>query len=159
MWKQTGRNFRNGVATLAVFAGLGAGLGAGLAFASNHHVLNGTWQLVPAKSELHGEPAIQTGTVTINDREGNIFVQRNFDLDSANLSTSTSFSTDARAKTSIKEPGFKSKAKWDGDVLKVTTTHEGITTVERYSMAGEGDMMLQIERTGHQPETLYFQRQ
>ena len=155
MWKQTCRNFLTGAATLAIFAGLGAGL----SFASNHHVLNGTWQLVPSRSELHGEPAIQTGTVTINDREGNIYVQRNFDLDSANLSTSTSFATDARAKTSIKEPGFKSKAKWDGDVLKVTTIHEGISTVERYSLRDDGAMMLQIDRTGHQPEILFFEHQ
>jgi hypothetical protein len=147
MLKQTCRNFL----TLALFAGL--------AFANNHHVLNGTWQLVPSKSELHGEPAIETGTVTINDREGNIYVQRNFDLDSTNLSTSSSVATDARAKTSIKEPGFKSKAKWDVDVLKVTTDHEGIVTMERYSLLGDGTMMLQIERTGRPSETLYFQRQ
>src|SRR6202046_2295301 len=145
MWKQTCRNFLTGAATLAIFAGLG--------LASNHHVLNGTWQLVPARSDLHGEAGIQTGTVTINDREGNIYVQRNFDFDGANLSTSTSFATDARAKTSIKEPGFKSKAKWEGDMLKVTTDHEGITTVERYSLLGDGTMMLQLERTGRPSET------
>jgi len=152
MWTQTCRNFLIGVRTLAVFAGLGAGLG----LASNHHVLNGTWQLVPARSELHGEAAIQTGTVTINDREGNIYVERNFNFDDANRSVSTSFATDARAKTSIKEPSFKSKAKWDGDVMKVTTTHEGITTVERYSLLGDGTMMLQVDRTGRPSETLYF---
>jgi len=151
MWKQTCRNFLTGAATLAIFAGLG--------LASNHHVLNGTWQLVPARSDLHGEAGIQTGTVTINDREGNIYVQRNFDFDGANLSTSTSFSTDARAKASIKDVGFKSKAKWDGDVLKVMTVQDGVNIVERYSLRDEGTMVLQVERTGHQPETLYFQRQ
>jgi hypothetical protein len=151
MWKKSGRNFLAGAAALGIFAGLG--------LASNHHVLNGTWQLAPARSELHGEPAIQTGTVTINDREGNIYVQRNFDLDSGNSSTSSSFSTDARANATIKEPGFKSKAKWEGAVLKVTTLHDGITTVERYSLRDDGAMLLDIERTGHQPEILYFQRQ
>jgi hypothetical protein len=151
MWNQSGRNFLVGAATLAIFAGLG--------LASNHHALNGTWQLSPARSELHGEPAIQTGTVTINDREGNIYVQRNFDLDSANRSTSTSFSTDARANVSIKEPGFRSKAKWEGEVLKVTTTHEGATTVERYSLLGDGTLMLQVDRAGHPAQALYFQRQ
>jgi hypothetical protein len=151
MLRQTCRNFLTTAATLAVFAGLG--------FAANHHELNGTWQLVPQRSELNGEPAIQTGTVTINDRERNVYVQRNFNFDGANLSTSTSFSTDAREKTSIKEPGFKSKAKWEGDVLKVVTTQEGINIVERYKLNDEGVMMLQIERTGHQAETLFFQRQ
>src|SRR5277367_3915192 len=85
---------------------------AASAFASNHHELNGTWQLVPARSELHGEPAIQTGTVNINDREGNIWVERNFNFDAANQTRSTSFVTDSRKGSSIKEPGFKSKAKW-----------------------------------------------
>jgi hypothetical protein len=132
---------------------------AACAFAANHHELNGTWQLVPSRSELNGQPALQTGTVTINDRQGNVYVQRNFNFDAANQSTSTSFSTDAREKTSIKEPGFKSKAKWDGDLLKVVTTQDGITIVERYSLLGDGSMMLQIERTGHPSETFYFQRQ
>jgi hypothetical protein len=155
MWQQTCRNFRMASATLAVFAGLGAGS----AWAVNHHELNGTWQLIPARSELHGEPAIQTGTVAINDREGNIWVEHNFNLENADQSVSTTFATDAREKTSIKEPGFKSKAKWDGHVLKVTTNHEGFTTVERYSLLGDGTMMLQVDRTSRPSETLYFQRQ
>jgi hypothetical protein len=61
-------------------------------------------RLLPARSQLNGEPAIQTGTVTINDREGNIYVERNFNFDDANRSVNTSFATDARAKTSINEP-------------------------------------------------------
>ena len=142
---------------LGVFAALA--LFAAPALASHHHELNGTWQLVPARSELHGEPAIQTGTVSINDREGNVWVERNFNLENGNSTVSTSFATDSRHNASIKEPGFKSKAKWEGDVLKVTTTHEGITTVERYSLAGDGSMMLQVDRTGRPSETLYFQRQ
>lgn len=151
MLQQTCRNFLTGAATLVMFAGLG--------FAANHHELNGTWQLVPQRSELHGQPAIETGTVTINDREGNIYVSRNFNYDSANQTSTTSFSTDARAKTTIKEPGFRSKAKWEGDVLNVTTTQNGITTVERYSLAADGAMMLDVNRTGHQPEVFYFQHQ
>ena len=153
MWIKSGRNFLLGVATLAAVAGS--------AFAVNHHMLNGTWQLVPARSEFNGEPAIQTGTVTINDREHNVYVQRNFNFDAANQSTSTSFSTDAREKASIKdkEQGFKSKAKWDGDVLKVVTMQGGINITERYSLRDDGTMTLQIDRNGHQPETLYFQRQ
>jgi hypothetical protein len=156
MWRQTCRNFRNSAVTVAVFAGLGAGVG----LAVNHHELNGTWQLVPSRSELNGEPAIQTGTVTINDRERNIYVQRNFNFDGANQSTSSSFSTDARQNTSIKdkETGFKSKAKWEGDALKVMTTQDGVNIVERYTLRDDGTMMLRIDRTGHQPETLFFQR-
>ena len=150
MSRQTCRNFLAGAAAITVMAGLG--------FAANHHAMNGTWELAPQRSELNGEPAIQTGTVTINDRQGNVYVQRNFTFDAANQSTSTSFSTDAREKTSIKSQNFKSKAKWDGDVLKVVTMQDGNNTVERYSLRDDGTMMLQIDRTGHQPETLYFQR-
>jgi hypothetical protein len=140
-----------GAATLTMMAGMG--------LAANHHAMNGTWELVPQRSEFHGEPAIQTGTVTINDRERNVYVQRNFNFDGANQSASTSFSTDSQERATIKEPGFKSKAKWEGDVLKVVTTQDGINIVERYSLRDDGTMMLQIDRTGHQPETLYFQRQ
>ena len=149
---QTGRNFLAAAATLAVFAGL--------AFAANHHELNGTWTLVPTRSVLNGQPAIETGSVTINDREGNIYVSRTFNFDDANRSVTTSFDTDARHNTSIKDKdrAFKSKAKWDGDTLKVNTVHEGITTMERYSLLGDGTMMLQVDRTGRPSETLYFQR-
>jgi len=150
MPQQSCRNFLRWAAVGALFAGC--------ALANDHHSLNGIWQLIPARSEFNGEPAIQTGTVTINDRERNIFVRRNFDFDSPNQSTSTSFSTDAREKTTIKEAGFKSKAKWDGHALTVTTTRSGETTLERYSLGDDGTMMLQLDRSGHQPETLYFQR-
>ena len=133
-------------------------LSAGVALA-HHHELNGTWQLVPSRSQLNGEPAIQSGTVTINDREGNIYVDRSFNLEEGNRSVTSSFSTDARAKASIKQPGFKSKAKWDGNVLKVVTTNDGMTTVERYTLAADGGMMLQVDRSGRPSEAFYFQRQ
>jgi hypothetical protein len=150
MPRQFCRNFLRCAAVGALFVGC--------ALANDHHSLNGVWQLIPARSEFNGEPAIQTGTVTINDRESNIFVQRNFNFDGPNQSTSSSFSTDAREKSSIKEPGFKSKAKWDGHVLTVSTTRSGETTLERYSLREDGTMVLQLDRPGHQPETLYFQR-
>jgi hypothetical protein len=153
MWLKSCRNFLFTTATLALFAGL-----AGPAFASHHHELNGTWQLIPARSELNGEPAIESGTVTINDREGNIYVDRNFSLEDANRTVTSNVATDARVKSTIKEPGFRSKAKWYGDMLQVTTTHEGITTVERYSLFSDGTMALHVARTGRHPETLYFQR-
>jgi DNA primase len=150
MLGKTCRNFLTGALTLAFFAGL--------TFAANHHELNGTWDLVPARSQFNGQPALQTGTVTINDREHNVYVSRDFNFDQGNTTVSTNFSTDARHNASIKEPGFKSKAKWEGDVLKVTTVQNGVTIVERYSLQGDGTMMLQVDRTGLPAETLYFQR-
>jgi len=149
MWSKAGK-------TLLVAASIF--LSAGVALA-HHHELNGTWRVIPSRSELNGEPAIQSGTVTINDREGNIYVDRSFNLEEGNRSVTTNFATDARAKTSIKEPGFRSKAKWEGNMLKVVTTHDGMTTVERYSLAPDGTMMLQVDRSGRAPEILYFERQ
>ena len=58
-----------------------------------------------------------------------------------------------------KETGFKSKAKWEGDALVVATTQDGKTITERYTLRDDRTMTLQIDRPGHQPETLYFQRQ
>lgn len=144
------RNFLLGAVALAVFAG---------AAMAAHHELNGTWQLIPARSELNGQPAIESGTVTINDREGNIYVNRNFSVQDTNRTVTSNMATDARVNSTIKEPGFRSKAKWYGDVLQVTTTHEGITTVEQYSLLPDGTMLLRVDRTGRPSENLYFQRQ
>jgi hypothetical protein len=130
------------------------------ALAANHHSLNGTWSLVPTRSHFDGEPAIQTGSVTINDRQHNITVTRSFSYDGANESFEYSFSTDGRENSSIHEgKAFKSKAKWEGDVLRVTTTDNGSTTVERYSLAPDGALMLIVERPEHRPVTLFFERQ
>ena len=131
---------------------------AASAFAWNHHELNGSWQLIPERSEFHGELVLQTGAVNIDDREGNIYVSRNFNYDQTDGSASTTFDTDARAKTSIKEPGLKSKTEWKGDVLQVTTTREGAVTVERYRLLDDGTMVLTVDRPGHAAETLYFRR-
>jgi hypothetical protein len=135
-----------------------AAIFAGCALAWNHHDLNGSWQLIPERSEFHGEPAVETGRVTIDDREGNIYVSRSFNYDQAGRSTSSTFDTDARAKTSIKEPGIKSKTEWKGEVLQVTTTREGSTTVERYRLLDDGTMVLTVDRPGHAAETLFFRR-
>jgi len=128
--------------------------------AANHHSLNGTWTLEPTRSNFDGEPAIQTGSVTINDRQHNITVARSFSYDGANESFEYSFSTDGRENSSIHQgKAFKSKAKWDGDVLRVTTMENGSTTVERFSQSPDGSLMLVVERPEHRPVTLFFQRQ
>jgi hypothetical protein len=150
MLRQPYKYFLTGAATLAIFAGC--------ALAVNHHELNGSWQLIPERSEFHGEPAIQTGTVTIEDREGNIYVSRNFSYDRVDQSASSTFDTDTRAKTSIKEPGFKSKSEWKDDALQVRTTQDGVTAVERYRLLDDGTMVLTVDRPGHTSETLYFRR-
>ena len=75
--------FKASVICLAFFA-------VSAAIAGGHHSLNGTWVLEPTKSDFAGQPAVQTGTVTINDREHNITVSRNFTYDGANETFSIS---------------------------------------------------------------------
>src|SRR5579864_6465786 len=139
--------------------GIAALLGTA-AFGSDHHSLNGKWKLIPARSEFAGEPVIQTGTVTINDREHNIYVSRNFTYEGQNQTVNYSFSTDGKENSSIHEGNaFKSKAKWERDELKVTSTQDNIATTERYSLSGDGTMMLIVERPGHRTVTLFFERE
>jgi hypothetical protein len=145
--------FKAGVIVLAFFA-------ASAAIAASHKSLNGTWVLEPTKSEFGGEPALQTGSVTINDREHNITVSRNFTYDGANDTFSYSFSTDGRENSTIHQgKAFKSKAKWDDNVLRVTTTQNDVTVVERYSLEPDGSLKLVVERPGHKMISLFFQHQ
>lgn len=133
---------------------------AASAMSADKHQLNGTWTLEPTKSDFAGQSTIQTGTVTIEDRQHNISVQRNFTYDGASQSFQYSFSTDGRENSTIKQgKRFRSKAKWDGDVLQVTTTDDAGTTIERYSLEPGGEMRLVVHRPGHEAITLFFQRQ
>jgi hypothetical protein len=144
------KTFLKSAGTLVVFSAF--------AWANHHHDLNGTWKLIPSRSEFGGEPAIQTGTITINDRERNISISRNFTFDGANQTVTYSSSIDGKENASIHEgPAFKTKAKWEGEVLTVTSTQDGITTVERYRLT-DGLMMLTVDRSGHRTETLTFER-
>lgn len=130
------------------------------AWPASHHRLNGTWLLVPTRSNFAGQPVIQTGAVTINDREHHIYISRNFSYDNPSLSTEYSFSIDGQENSSIRQgKTFKTKARWDDKVLIVTTTGDTVNEVERFSLAPDGMLMLVVERGGHPPETLYFQRQ
>jgi hypothetical protein len=48
------------------------------ALARHHSALNGSWTLVPSRSDLARQPVIQTGIVTIADRQGIIVPPHNF---------------------------------------------------------------------------------
>jgi len=138
---------------------LGLMLLAGPALAANHHSLNGTWKLIPNRTEYAGEPAVQTGTVTINDREHNIYISRNFSYDGQNQTSDYNFTTDGRENSSIHQgKTFKTKAKWDGRVLNVTTISDKGEEHERYSLEPDGTLMLIVERSGHAPMTLHFEQ-
>lgn len=53
---------------------------------------------------------------------------------------------------------LKSKTRWDHDVLKVTTTRLGTVTLESYTLAADGSMLVSVVRPKHKPITLVFQR-
>jgi hypothetical protein len=130
---------------------------ASSAFAGDHSALNGTWTLVPAKSNFAGQPVVQTGTVTINDRQGVIVVSRSFVYEGA---TETFFYSDSAGSennsTIHTGKDIKSKAKWDHDILKVTTTQSGAITLESYQLGPDGTMTVSVTRPEQQPITLVF---
>jgi hypothetical protein len=130
------------------------------AFARDHSALNGVWSLVPAKSDFAGQPVVQTGTVTIADRDGIIIVSRSFKYEGA---TDTFFYrdiTDSEHNATIRTgKDLKSKTRWDHDVLKVTTTQSGAVTLESYTLTADDAMMVSVVRPDQKPVTLFFQRQ
>lgn len=150
------RTHSNTVITGAVLTTL---LLAFCAFARDHSAMNGTWTLVPAKSDFAGQPVVQTGSVTIQDREGIIIVSRSFVYAGATETFYYSDVTDSEHNETIRTgKDLKSKTGWDRDVLKVTTTQSGATTLERYSLAADGSMMVSVVRPGRKPITLVFQQ-
>jgi hypothetical protein len=115
---------------------------------------------VPAKSDFTGQPAVQTGTVTINDRQGNITVARSFAYEGAAETIFYSDITDSQRDATIHTgKDLKSKTRWDHDVLKVTTTQSGAVTLESYTLSADGTLVVSVVRPEHKPITLVFQRQ
>lgn len=130
------------------------------AYARDHNVLNGTWTLVPAKSDFAGQSVVQTGTVTIADREGIIIVSRNFVYEGATETFFYSDITDSQHNATFHTgKDLKSKTSWDHDVLKVKTTQSGAITLESYTLGADGSMMVSVVRPQHKPITLVFQHQ
>ena len=97
--------------------------------------------------------------MTINERQGDISVSRSFAYEGATETYFYKDMTDSQNNATIhagKE--LKSKARWDHDVLKVTTTQAGVTTVESYTMAADGTLMANVAKPGQKAITLYFER-
>jgi hypothetical protein len=129
------------------------------AFARDHSAFNGTWTLVPVKSDFAGQPVIQTGTVTINGRDDVIIVSRSFAYEGATETFFYKDMTDAENSATIHSgKDLKSKTKWDHEVLTVTTTQSGATTLESYSLAADGTMLVNVVKPDRKPITLVFQR-
>ena len=129
------------------------------AFARDRTLLNGTWTLVPTKSDFAGQPVIQTGTVTINERDGDITVSRSFAYEGATETFFYRDLTDSENSATIHSgKELKSKTKWDHDVLKVITTESGAVTIESYSLGADGTMLVNVARPDRKPIALVFQR-
>ena len=133
---------------------------AGFTFATDRSALNGTWTLIPAKSDFQGQPVVQTGTVTISDHEGVTVISRNFVYEGAGETFFYSDSTANSRNSPTIHTGkdLKTKTKWEHDALKVTTTLSGAVTVESYTLAADGTMQVNVERPERKPITLVFQR-
>jgi hypothetical protein len=130
-----------------------------LVFAREHTALNGTWTLIPTRSDFAGQPVMQTGTVTIHERQGDITVERSFAYEGATGTTFYRDMTDSQNSATIHDgKDFKTKARWDHDVLKVTSTQSGAVTVETYTLNADGTMTVNVQRPDHKVITLYFQR-
>jgi len=155
MRKQPSLAIGGAVLTVVLFA-----VFAVTAIARDHKELNGTWSLIPARSDFAGEPAIQSGTVTIFEREGNITVSRNFKYDGPDQIYFYRYTTDGPKNSTIHAaPDFKSKVRWDGDVLEVTTTQPAGPTDERYVLDPDGTMVVRVLRPGRRPINLFFERE
>jgi hypothetical protein len=133
-------------------------LAAFTAFASDHSALNGKWTLVPTKSDFAGQPVVQTGTVTISDQQGVVVVSRSFTYAGATETFFYSDSTGNSQNSTTIHTGkdLKTKTRWDHDVLKVTTTQSGAVTLESYSLAADGTMLVSVVRPEGKPITLVF---
>jgi hypothetical protein len=131
------------------------------ALAWDHSALNGTWTLVPASSDFAGQPVVQTGTVTINERQGVTVVSRSFVYTGTTETVFYSDSTGNSGNSTTVHTGknLKTKTKWDDGVLKVTTTQSGAVTLESYSLAADGTMSVSVLRPEHHLITLVFHRQ
>ena len=128
--------------------------------ARDHKDFNGVWTLVQGRSDFAGQPVVQTGTVTIEDRQGNISVSRSFAYEGATETFFYKDTTDSQRGATIHVgKDVKSKTRWDHDDLKVTTTDGGTVTTEIYRMTGEHEMTVSVMRTDQKPITLVFQRQ
>ncbi|HEY4360499.1 MAG TPA: hypothetical protein VGN17_06005 [Bryobacteraceae bacterium] len=112
------------------------------AMTRDHSAFTGTWTLIPAKCTFSGQPVLRTARVTIvEDRHVTIVKRRLID--------------EAGTVHDGNEPN--SRVKWEGDVLKVTTIRDGVTTTETYTFA-EDSMTALIDGPEGRPITLVFAR-
>jgi hypothetical protein len=87
-------------------------------------------------------------------------VSRSFVYEGANQTFFYKDSTDSQNSATIHSgKDLKSKTSWNHEVLKVTTTQSGATTVESYALSADGTMTVSVARPERQLISLVFQRQ
>ncbi len=97
--------------------------------------------------------------MTINYDQSVTVVSRSFVYEGANETFFYKDSTGSEYGSTIHAgKDLKSKTSWDHDVLKVTTTRSGAVTVESYTLATDGSMLVNVVRPEQKPVTLVFQR-
>ena len=109
---------------------------------------------MPANSDFAGQPVVQTGTVTINERQGITVVSRSFVYEGATETFFYSDSTGNSQHNATIHTGkdLKTKTKWDDGVLKVTTTQSGAVTLERLQPCRGRHYARQRRKTGPQAD-------
>jgi hypothetical protein len=139
-------------ATLSLLCGFAA-------LARDHNSFNGSWTLLPSRSDFAGQPVVQSGKVTIFDHEGNTSVTREFTYEGGGQTWFYKDNVSSEHNASIHEgKDLKSKTTWDHDRLKITTTQPEGITVETYSIGDDGTMTANVLRPGKPPVELLFER-
>jgi len=97
--------------------------------------------------------------VTINERDGDIAVSRSFAYEGATETFFYRDLTDSEYNATIHSGKvLKSKTRWDHDVLKVIITQSSAVTIESYSLAADGAMLVSVVKPDRKRITLVFQR-
>ena len=131
-----------------------------IANANNASGFNGTWTLIPSRSDFGGQQPIQAGTVKIEVQPNNVYISRDFRYGDKGETESYNFNPDAGKVIRIRYGQvFKTKGEWDGDSIKVSNKEKHSKEVERYTLDSDGILKLVINSPDEQPVTLFFQRQ
>ncbi len=139
---------------------LSAILFAFIALARDHKDFNGTWTLLPERSEFAGQPPIQSGTVTIKDGEDSVAIERHFtygDIGETYFYNDSLSSTHGGTVHAAKDA--KTKTRWDHETLHITTTQPSGVTEESYSLMPDGRLLVIVEKPGQAPIRLMFAHQ
>ena len=125
-----------------------------------HPNLSGHWVLLPEQSTYRGQPATQSGEITIEQRHGQLFISRHLYVDGPNSGMEFNFTTDGHEGSTIHQgKEMKTKASWEGDTLKVRTTMNDQVTIEQYRISPDKDqLVLTVETPDHQISNMVFRR-